>query len=85
MSEIFRVVKKMFHHRPCSSAFQFQKKKYILETDLSDNISAGILSQYGEDKLLYPVAFFSRKHLLQEINFEIYDKEFLAIIKSFEK
>ena len=57
------------------------KKECILETNLSDNISARILSQYGEDGLLYPVAFFSYKHSPQMINYEVYDKDLLAIIK----
>ena len=61
------------------------KKEYILKTDSLDNISARIFSQYGEDGLLHFVAFFSYKHLPQEINYEIYDKELLAIIKSFEE
>ena len=55
------------------------------ETDLSDNVFARIFSQYREDGLLHPVAFFSRKYLSQKINYEIYDKELLAIIKSFEE
>ena len=61
------------------------KKECIFKTNSSDNISVGILSHYGEDGLLHPIAFFSCKYLPQEINYEIYDKEFLAIIKSFEK
>ena len=31
------------------------------------------------------MAFFSCKHLSQEINYEIYDKKLLAIIKFFEE
>ena len=64
--------------------FDFEKE-CIVETDSSDNVSAGVLSQYGDDGLLHPVAFFSRKHSPQEINYEIYDKELLAIIRSFEE
>ena len=61
------------------------EKECIVETDASDNVSAGVLSQYGEDNKLHPVAFFSRKHSPQEINYEIYDKVLLAIIKAFEE
>ena len=60
-------------------------KECILETDSSDIVSARIFSQYGEDGLLHLIAFFSCKHLPQEINYEIYDKEVLAIIKFFKK
>ena len=64
--------------------FDFDKE-CILETNSSDTISAGILSYYRKDGLLHFVAFFSCKHPTQEINYEIYDKELLAIIKSFKK
>ena len=64
--------------------FDFEKE-CILKTNSSDNISTGILFQYGEDGLFHPVAFFSYKQLLQEINYEIYNKKLLAIIKSFEE
>ena len=64
--------------------FDFEKE-CILETDSSDNVSTEIFSQYGEDRLFHPIAFFSCKHWLQEINYEIYDQELWAIIKSFEE
>jgi RNase H-like domain found in reverse transcriptase/Integrase zinc binding domain len=35
--------------------------------------------------LLHPVAFFSHKFTPQECNYEIYDKELLAIIRAFEE
>ena len=56
-----------------------------LETDLSDNVSVRIFSQYRDDGLLHPVAFFSCKYSPQKINYEIYDKELLAITKSFKE
>ena len=80
----FKLLKKYFTTTFILVYFDFEKE-CILETDLSDNISAGILSQYGDDGLLYPMAFFSRKYLPQEINYEIYNKKLLAIIKSFEQ
>ena len=44
-----------------------------------------MLSQYGDDAKLHPVAFFSRKHSPQKISYKIYNKELLAIIKAFEE
>ena len=61
------------------------KKECIVEIDASDNVSAGVLSQYGDDAKLHPVAFFFQKHSPQEINYEIHDKELLAIIKAFKE
>ena len=57
----------------------------MVETDASDYVSAGILSQIADDGLLHPVAFFSKKHSPAEFNYEIYDKELMAIIQSFEE
>jgi hypothetical protein len=56
-----------------------------VETDASDYVSAGMLSQYDDNGILYPVAFFSKKHSLAEYNYEIYDKELLAIVWAFEE
>ena len=61
-----------------------QGLKTIMETDSSDYVSSGVLSQLGEDRLLHPVAFFSKNLNLAECNYEIYDKELLAIIQYFE-
>jgi RNase H-like domain found in reverse transcriptase len=56
-----------------------------LETDASNWASGGVLSQYAEDGTLRPIAYFSAEHTPQECNYEIYDKELLAIVKTFEE
>lgn len=48
-------------------------------------MSAGILSQTSDDDILRPAAFFSKKLSPTECNYEIYDKELLAIIRCFEE
>ena len=57
----------------------------MVETDASNWASGGVLSQYDDDGKLKPVAFFSSKHTAPECNYEIYDKELLAIIKALEE
>ena len=59
-----------------------ESAEFILETDASDYGVGGVLSQYSKDdpKSLRPVAFFSRQLQPAERNYEIYDKELLAII-----
>jgi hypothetical protein len=42
-------------------------------------------SQYADDGILRPVAYFSKKHSTTECNYEIYDKELLAIVCYFEE
>ena len=39
----------------------------------------------GGDGLLHPVAFMLKKMSLQECNYEIYNKELLAIIRVFKE
>ena len=59
--------------------------KIVVETDASDYVSGGILSQYDENEVLHPVAYFSKKHNPAECNYEIYDKELMAIVRAFEE
>jgi hypothetical protein len=80
----FEDLKTAFATAPVLAMFDYTRKT-ILETDASDWASGGVLSQYDEDGLLRPVAYFSSKHTSQECNYEIYDKELLAIIKSMEE
>jgi hypothetical protein len=46
-----------------------------METDI-----AGVLSQEDEYGLLRPVCFYSRKLTQAEANYEVYDRELLAIV-----
>ena len=52
----------------------------IIEVDASDFALQGCLSQKDNEGLLCPVAFYSRKFSPPELNYEIYDKEMLAIV-----
>ena len=61
------------------------KKRFILEADASDFALGSALSQIGNDGLLHPVAFHSQKFEAAEINYEIHDKELLAIVDSFQQ
>jgi L-ribulose-5-phosphate 3-epimerase UlaE len=56
----------------------------VVETDASDFAIGAILSQV-EDRRLKPVAYYSRKMDKVEINYEIHDKDMLAIISSFKE
>ena len=73
-----------FTTAPVLAFFDYDRRT-VLETDASDWASGGVLSQYDDENVLRPVAYFSSKHSAQECNYEIYDKELLAIIKSLEE
>ena len=54
-----------------------------LITDASDYAFAAILLQPDNEHLLHPVSYYSQKFTPAEINYEIHDKELLAIIDTF--
>ncbi|SPJ89616.1 related to TY3B TY3B protein [Fusarium torulosum] len=82
--EAFVKLKEAFTTAPILRPFDWTKD-VILETDASDHVSAGVLSQYDNEGRLHPVAFFSKKHSATECNYEIYYKELMAIIRCFEE
>jgi len=57
----------------------------VIVTDASDYVSARVLSQYNDAGVLHPVAYYSKKHIQAECNYDIYDKEHMAIIKALEE
>ena len=57
-------------------------KPFILEVDAS-NFALGSILLQEYDNTWHPVAFYSRKLTPAKINYEIHDKELLAIITCF--
>ena len=57
----------------------------FVETDFSDYVNAGVLSQPDGNGILHPVAYFSRQMSPAKCNYKIYDKKLLAIIWCFEE
>jgi len=55
-----------------------------MEIDVSDYATGGVLSIECEDNLWRPVAFLSKLLNETERNYEIHDKEMLAIIRGLE-
>ena len=58
---------------------------FRLETDASDFATGAVLEQLRSDNLWHPVAFYSKSLNEHERNYEIYDKEMLAIIRALEE
>ena len=61
------------------------KREIIVEPDASDYVSTGMMLQYDDNDVLHPVAYLLKKHSPAECNYEIYDKELMAIIRCFEE
>lgn len=79
----FQPLNNAFCEKPIIAHFDPDKPS-VVETDASDCATWGVFSRYGTDGLLHPVAYFSRKFIPQQVNYDIYDKELLAIISCFE-
>jgi hypothetical protein len=79
----FQQMKDLVTSAPVLAHFDHSKTSYV-EVDSADYVHGGILSQEDANGVLHPVAFFSRKLTPAECNYEIYDKELLAIISAFE-
>jgi hypothetical protein len=53
--------------------------------DASNYVSASVLSQYDNNNVLHPIAYFSKKPSPREYNYKIYNKELMAIIQAFKE
>jgi len=56
-----------------------------IETDASDLVKAGILSQYEPDQCGHPLAFYNKRFLPAELNCDIHDKKMVVIGNCFEE
>ncbi len=61
-----------------------RSKPEVLEINSSDCVNEGVLSQENDDRILHPIAFYSKNLLPAECNYDIYDKELLAIVRCLE-
>ena len=86
----FKRLKNAFSSAPVLQHFDPSKPIHI-ETDALGFAIMGILSQLGDltlsqwlDTHWHPVAFWSRKIIPTECNYDTHDKELLAIVKTFK-
>lgn len=83
-SQAFEALKKAFSTTPVVAHVQ-PDQHFTLETDASDFALGAVLSQRNPTtNALHPVAFHSRKFSPAEINYDVHDKELLAIIDAFK-
>ena len=81
---VFNALKKVFTSDVILCHYNLNLK-IVVKTDTSDYVSEGILSQYDKNDVLHLIAYFFKKHNSVKCNYEIYDKELMAIICTFEE
>ena len=81
--KVFKELKERFTKEPVLAVPDIDKK-IRMEVDALDYATGGVLSMECEDKLWRPVAFLSKSLNEMERNYEIHDKEMLAIIRELE-
>ena len=59
-------------------------KEFRVEVDASNYATGGVLSMKCPDELWKPVAFISKSLSDTERNYEIHDKEILAVVRGLE-
>jgi RNase H-like domain found in reverse transcriptase/Reverse transcriptase (RNA-dependent DNA polymerase)/Integrase zinc binding domain/Chromo (CHRromatin Organisation MOdifier) domain len=82
--EAFDTLKECFTSAPILTTFD-PERPIVLETDASDFAIGACLSQLDDDKRLKPIAYYSRKLSPAELNYDVHDKELLAIVVAFEQ
>jgi len=77
--ETFSRLKEIFTSEPVLAALDLDKEMRV-EADASDYATGGVLSMKCEDERWRPVAYISKSLSDTEKNYEIHDKEMLAVI-----
>jgi len=79
----FDELKRVFTTKPVLAAPDLDKE-FRVEADVSNYATGGVLSMKCSDKMWRPVAFISKSLSDTERNYEIHDKEMLAVIRCLE-
>ena len=61
------------------------RKRTVIKTDILDQVLESILSQLNKFRNLQLVVFHLQKFTKSELNYKIYNKELLAIVKAFKQ
>jgi hypothetical protein len=76
LKTIFIIIPTLYYFDPL--------KEIFVKTNTLDYISSGIFSQKNKHNVLHLVVFISKKYNPAEYNYEIYNKELLAIVWYFK-
>ena len=80
----FEELKQRFTESPILAFFD-PEREVVIETDASDHTIASVISQPDDQGRLRPLAFYSKKLGPAECNYQIYEKELLAIVTALKE
>jgi len=80
---VFDELKQVFTTKPVLAALDLDKE-FRVEVDASNYTTGGVLSMKCSNDRWRPVAFISKSLSNTERNYEIHDKEMLAIVRCLE-
>ena len=81
--KVFNELKQVFTTKPVLAAPDLDKEFWV-EADASNYTTGGVLSMKCSDEKWRPVAFISKSLSDIEQNYEIHDKEMLAVVRCLE-
>ena len=81
---MFKEIKNKFIKEPILKIYRL-KLLIRVEIDLLDFALGVYIVQKYKDKIWHPVVYYSRKLILLELNYNIYNKELLAIVTVLKK
>jgi len=79
----FNKLKRVFTTKPVLAALDLDKE-FRVEADVSNYATGGVLSMKCSDEIWRPVTFISKSLSDTERNYEIHDKEMLAVVRYLE-
>jgi len=79
----FNILKQAFTSAPILMHWVLDVQ-LVIETNASDYTLAAILSIMTKYNEIYPIAFHSQTFSIPELNYDVYNKELLAIFKAFK-
>ena len=79
----FRTLKEAFMRAPVLAHWK-PDQRMVMETNTSDYALVAILSVYGTEGALHPIAFHSHTFTGPELNYNMHDKELSAIFEAFK-
>ena len=82
--ESFKEIKRRLSSTPILTLYN-PELQTDLETDTSDYAIGACLTQKGDDDKSRPIAYYSRKITRLETNYDIHDKELLAVVESLKE